>query len=176
MLFAPFDLLPRVETALPPFPALLTERESMVATDASLFRPAFCRAASRKANMAVSQVPSSRHRRRYPYTVFHGGKSWGSIQHWQTLQSWLSVMSLKVSTNQPARINDTRELQKSSKSRSPIPTLKTGQWAILRPPRKIENIPSMSDVFKNGRTHIDMSETKARLLLGAFMEGDGTQH
>lgn len=35
VLLAPLGLLACIETALPPFPALLTERESMVATDGS---------------------------------------------------------------------------------------------------------------------------------------------
>ena len=91
MLLAPFGFLARVETALPPFEALLTERESMMATVGLAFRPAFCRAASRSARMAMSHVPSRRQRRRYPYTVFHGGKSFGSMRHWQPVLSTYSM-------------------------------------------------------------------------------------
>jgi hypothetical protein len=82
MLLSPFGFLARVVTALPPFPALLTERESMIATEGSLFRPAFSRAASRKALMALAQRPSSRQRRKHPYTVCQGGKSFGRNRHW----------------------------------------------------------------------------------------------
>ena len=82
MLLSPLGFLARVVTALPPFPALLTERESMIATDGSLVRPAFSRAASRKAFMALAQRPSRRQRRKHPYTVCHGGKSFGRNRHW----------------------------------------------------------------------------------------------
>jgi hypothetical protein len=73
MLLASLDFLAGIETALPPFEALLTERESTMATDGSTLRPAFCRTARRKACRTTSQVPSRRPRRKYPYTVFQGG-------------------------------------------------------------------------------------------------------
>jgi hypothetical protein len=60
----------------------LTERESTIATDGSALRPAFCRTVLRKARRMTSQVPSRRPRRRYPYTVFQGGKSFGNGRHW----------------------------------------------------------------------------------------------
>jgi hypothetical protein len=63
-LLAPLGFLARIETALPLFEALLTERESMMATDGSALRPAFCRTVLRKACRMTSQVPSRRQRRR----------------------------------------------------------------------------------------------------------------
>lgn len=35
----------------------------------------------------------------------------------------------------------------------------------------IENIPGMNDVFKDGKSYIDVCETKARILLAAFVDG-----
>ncbi|MDR1350292.1 MAG: hypothetical protein LBJ59_05845 [Zoogloeaceae bacterium] len=65
-LLASFGFLARIVTALPPFPALLMERESIMATAGSRFFPTFCRAASRKAFMALIQRPSRRQRRKHP--------------------------------------------------------------------------------------------------------------
>ncbi len=44
VLLTSFGFLAGIETALPPFEALLIERESMMATEGSALRPAFCRA------------------------------------------------------------------------------------------------------------------------------------
>jgi hypothetical protein len=82
VLLASLDFLAGIETARPPFEALLTERESMMATDGSALRPAFCRIILRKACRTTSQMPSRRQRRRDPYTVFQGGKSFGNGRHW----------------------------------------------------------------------------------------------
>jgi hypothetical protein len=35
----------------------------------------------------------------------------------------------------------------------------------------IENIPGMNDFFMDGRSYVDVSETKARILIGAFKQG-----
>ncbi|TYC50945.1 BLUF domain-containing protein [Zoogloea oleivorans] len=70
------------------------------------------------------------------------------------------------SDNRHTRI--TKILQES------IPHRNFEDWTMGYPhatQQEIENIPGMNDVFKNGRTYIDVCETKARLLLGAFMEG-----
>ena len=91
VLFSPLGFLACVITALPPFPALLTERESMIETDGSLFRPALSRAASRKAFMALAQRPSSRQRRKQPYTVCQGGNSFGKNRHWQPVFTTYSM-------------------------------------------------------------------------------------
>jgi hypothetical protein len=55
-----------------------------------------------------------------------------------------------------------------------IPHRNFEDWTMGYPQatqQEIENIPGLNDVFKNGRTYIDVCESKARLLLGAFMEG-----
>jgi hypothetical protein len=91
MLLSPLGFLARIITALPPFPALLTERESMMVTEGVLFLPAFCRASSRQAFMACSPRPSRRQRRKPPYTVCQGGKSFGNIRHWQPVFTTYSI-------------------------------------------------------------------------------------
>jgi hypothetical protein len=41
-------------------------------------------------------VPSRRQRRRYPYTVFQGGKSVGSMRHWQPVLRTYSMPLISV--------------------------------------------------------------------------------
>jgi hypothetical protein len=71
-LLAPLGFLARIETVQPPFPVLLTERESMLH-----------RAASRKACRTTSQGPVETPTQQIALTVFHGGKSLDSMRHWQ---------------------------------------------------------------------------------------------
>jgi hypothetical protein len=91
LLLSPPGFLARIITALPPFTALLTERESMRATEGAQFLPALCRASSRKAFMACSRRPSRRQRRKPLCTVCQGGKSFGNIRPWQPVFTTYSL-------------------------------------------------------------------------------------
>ncbi len=55
--FAAFREFARVETALPPFCAVLTDCESITAAVGSRFRPAFSRKASRNTVLIFSHTP-----------------------------------------------------------------------------------------------------------------------
>ncbi|KAG0161786.1 hypothetical protein DFQ30_005581, partial [Apophysomyces sp. BC1015] len=57
-----FDLLARVETALPPLAVVFTDCESMIATLGVACRPARIRTASRNAVTSACQTPRSRQR------------------------------------------------------------------------------------------------------------------
>ena len=55
-----------------------------------------------------------------------------------------------------------------------IPQRNFRDWTMGYPQateQEIENIPGMNDVFKDDRSYMDVCEAKARILVGAFMEG-----
>ena len=66
-----------VVTPRPPFSVVFTDWLSMIAALGVASRPATSRTRTRKASSTRSQVPSSRHFRKYHQTVPQGGRSWG---------------------------------------------------------------------------------------------------
>lgn len=55
-----------------------------------------------------------------------------------------------------------------------IPQRNFAEWTMGYPQatqQDIERIPGMNDVFKDDRSYMDLCEAKARILVGAFMEG-----
>ena len=66
-----------VVTPRPPFSVVFADWLSMIAALGVASRPATSRTRTRKASSTRSQVPSSRHFRKYHQTVPQGGRSWG---------------------------------------------------------------------------------------------------
>ena len=77
---APSDLFAGIIATRPPFSVVFTDWLSMIAALGVASRPAASRTLGRKASSMASQVPSSRHFRKYHQTVPQGGKSWGTIR------------------------------------------------------------------------------------------------
>jgi len=70
--------------------------------------------------------------------------------------------------------SDNRHTRITKILQEPISHRNFEDWTMGYPQatqQEIEDIPGMNDVFKDGRSYIDVCETKARILLGAFMEG-----
>jgi hypothetical protein len=76
-----------VEAANAPLSVVLTDWASMITTVGSARRPAFRRAARWRTRCIRVQTPSRRQRRKYHQTVPQGGKSDGSMRHWQPVRS-----------------------------------------------------------------------------------------
>src|SRR5205823_11777784 len=74
-------LLAGVVAAIPPFSVVCTDWLSSAAALGSGSRPCRTRSWRRSASLICSQVPSSRQRAKYQYTVFQLGRSWGSSRH-----------------------------------------------------------------------------------------------
>src|SRR5262249_47695534 len=78
-----FDLLPCIITALPPFPAVFTDWESIIARLGWAVLPTFNRPCCRICSSTVSHNPKRRQRRKRSWTAFQGGYSCGNCRHWQ---------------------------------------------------------------------------------------------
>jgi hypothetical protein len=87
MALAAGDLLARIVASGPPFSVVLTVWLSMMAALGVGALPSASRTLGRKASWMRSQVPSARHRRKYPQAVPQGGRSWGIIRQGQPLRS-----------------------------------------------------------------------------------------
>ncbi len=85
--------------------ASILEQSGMAALGVAS-RPAASRTRERKASATRSQVPSSRHWRKYHHTVPQGGRSWGIRRRGMPprLQSWLEVSKR---SNSHADVNPT---------------------------------------------------------------------
>ncbi len=91
VLLAALDLFAGIKTARPPFPAVFTERESIMATEGCAFFPILERAFLRKVFMAGSHVPPKRQCRNKSYTVCQGGNSLGKKRHWRPVFTTYSI-------------------------------------------------------------------------------------
>ena len=67
--------------AAPTVSAPLTDCESTIPAEGSRLRDSEARTCSRSSSCNAFSVPSLLQSRKYPYTVCHAGKSFGSIRH-----------------------------------------------------------------------------------------------